>query len=107
MKRKFLLLSITSLFVLSGCQFFDSVVNSFKPTQHQSDEETNKKEGEGNNEQQKEDQNGYEEGNKIDFKQVGEFYGGVVINKDYTGYEFSRSQNKIEKPKSGVGEINI
>ena len=104
MKRKFLLLSITSLFVLSGCQFFDNVANFFKPNKNEQPEQ--QEPAKDDNQSQSQDLN-IEEGEKVDFKQVGEFYGGVVINKDYTGYEFSKSQNKIEKPKSGVGEINI
>ena len=100
MKRKFLLLSITSLFILSGCQFFDNVVNFFKPTQNQekpNDKDNGQKQGQTDNEDEE----------KVDFKQVGEFYGGVVVNHNYTGYEFSKSQSDIVKPTSGIGEINI
>ena len=96
MKRKFLLLSITSLFILSGCQFFDNVVNFFKPTQHQQEEQN--EDNKDDNEQKQ------EEG---DSEKVGEFYGGVVEGNDYTGYEFSKSKSNIKKPASGIGEINI
>ena len=91
MKKKAILLSILSLFVLSGCNFFDTVRGWFKkkePTQEQQDNEDSDA--------------GY-----IDTKQVGEFYGGVVINDKYNGYEFSRSKTKIEKPTEGTGVINI
>ena len=70
MKKKAILLSILSLFVLSGCNFFDTVRGWFKkkePTQEQQDNEDSDA--------------GY-----IDTKQVGEFYGGVVINDKYNGY---------------------
>ncbi|MBR4377668.1 MAG: bifunctional metallophosphatase/5'-nucleotidase [Bacilli bacterium] len=91
MKKKAILLSILSLFVLSGCNFFDTVLGWFKkkePTQEQQDNEDSDA--------------GY-----IDTKRVGEFYGGVVINDKYNGYEFSRSKTKIEKPTEGTGVINI
>ena len=91
MKKKAILLSILSLFVLSGCNFFDTVRGWFKkkePTQEQQDNEDSDA--------------GY-----IDTKRVGEFYGGVVINDKYNGYEFSRSKTKIEKPTEGTGVINI
>ena len=35
------------------------------------------------------------------------FYGGLVDDGNYIGYEFSKSQSDIVKPTSGVGEINI
>ena len=37
----------------------------------------------------------------------GEFYGGLVEGEDYTGYEFSKSTSEIDKPSSGIGEMNI
>lgn len=37
----------------------------------------------------------------------GKFYGGLVYNEDYTGYEFSVSENEIKKPTSGIVDIDI
>ena len=37
----------------------------------------------------------------------GQFYGGLVTNGQYTGYEFSKSKSEIAKPTSGVGNIDI
>lgn len=92
-----------STFLLSGCTFLDKVVGFFKPKEPEQQEEKPKDEEKPNHEEKAE----IEEGTKVDFKQVGEFYGGVVINEKYTGYEFSKSQNTISKPTSGIGEINI
>lgn len=35
------------------------------------------------------------------------FYGGLVDDGDFVGYEFSKSKTEIEKPSSGLGDINI
>ena len=99
MNKKPLILSIFSLFVLSGCSFFDFLKPNDKGADTGDDTPINNPE--------EEQESGKEEGKKIDFKQVGEFYGGVVENKKYIGYEFSKSENEINKPTSGVGEVNI
>lgn len=91
MKKRFFLLGVVSLFVLSGCDFIDRIFG--KKNEPQTEE--------------KEEKYQQEEGAKKDFKQVGEFYGGLVENKKYIGYEFSKSQSEIQKPTSGIGNIDI
>ena len=93
------------MFLLSGCTFLDKVVAFFKPKENEQQEE--QKEDEEGGQQGGGEKFDYEEGTKIDFKQVGEFYGGLVQNEKYLGYEFSKSENEIAKPTSGLGEINV
>ena len=91
MKKKAILLSILSLFILSGCNFVDTIRGWFKkkePTQEQQNNEDS------------------DPGFIVEPKQVGEFYGGVVIDR-YDGYEFSKSKTAIEKPTEGTGVVNI
>jgi len=38
---------------------------------------------------------------------IGEFFGGFVEGTKYSGYEFSKSEEDIIKPNSGIGELNI
>lgn len=91
MKRRFLVLSLISIFALSGCEaldrFFGDNSTSEKDEKNQTDNNDN---GIQNNE------------NKI-----GEFYGGIVKNEVYTGYEFSKSEKEIEKPKTGIEDIKV
>ena len=98
MKKKFLILTLLSTFALSGC-FLD---NFFIKKEETPSEEVEPKVDPPAEEEEKP-----EKGEQLDFKQVGEFYGGVVKNKLYTGYEFSKSQETITKPTSGIGEVNI
>ena len=94
------------MFLLSGCTFLDKIIAFFKPKENEQQEQQKEEEEEGG-QQGGGEKIDYEEGTKIDFKQVGEFYGGVVQNEKYIGYEFSKSQEKINKPTSGLGEINV
>ena len=109
MKKKFFLLSIVSIFTISGCKFLDDFFGINKKEEPIEEQQNNDDQSgdQGEKDQGKDGENEYEEGKKIDFKQVGEFYGGVVENEKYTGYEFSKSQDEIKKPTSGFGEINV
>ena len=98
MKKKFIILTLLSTFALSGC-FLD---NFFEKKEETPSEEVEPKVDPPAEEEEKP-----EKGEQLDFKQVGEFYGGVVKNKFYTGYEFSKSQETITKPTSGIGEVTI
>ena len=101
MKKRVFLLGMTSLFILSGCNFLDRFFKKPETPTEQTDD-NNK----SSDEKPDEEKHG-EEGHKVDFKQVGEFYGGIVENEKYVGYEFSKSQSEITKPTSGIGDINI
>ena len=177
MKKRFLFLSIISLFSLSSCDFLNSFINPSENTQHETDDkEEDKKEttvsvtgvqlSDSSIEIEKDETKKLEftifpatasnknvtwyssnesvatvsdgvvlakslgettitikteDGEKTDSCTVkvvnsksgedlpknGQFYGGLVENNDYTGYEFSKSQASIQKPDFGFGEINI
>lgn len=100
MKKRTLFVSIIALFTLSGCDFIDNILARFKQPQKQ--EETSE-----NEEQKKEENKEQEQDPPIPKTKIGEFYGGVVEGDTYTGYEFSKSQSDIERPRTGVGELNI
>ena len=92
MKKANIFISCIALFSLSGCTFFDKFLAFFKK-ETPVEEPTNNNEGHDDKTEEK--------------KQVGEFYGGIVNDSKYIGYEFSKSQSDLVKPTSGVGEINI
>ena len=128
MKKRNLLVSLIALFALSGCEVLD---NFFAPSEKTPIEEKESKEennnqidnnqNENNNDDEKEDDN-HDDGTTDDENQkeelpnhepptiktkVGEFYGGVVENENYVGYEFSKSEESISRQKNGKGEIDI
>ena len=82
MKKRILFICLISSFSLSSCQLFDKFLNLFRKTTEPEQQEIYK-------------------------DKVGEFYGGIYETDKYTGYEFSKLENPNEKPKSGVGSINI
>lgn len=88
MRKKFLLLTSLSLFLLSGCDFLDRIFGIKKDDSSQKDEQKDEEE-------------------KQTQTKVGEFYGGLVNEGEYVGYEFSKSETELSKPTTGVGEINI
>lgn len=128
MKKKALFLSVASLFMLSGCaeldKFLDDFENKYAPSinvpetnnnqssSQSENQQNNSNENQGNQSQGNENQGNENQGNEnqgeeTTSKKIGEFYGGVVENNEYTGYEFSKSESEIAKPTTGVGEIKI
>ena len=93
MKKVNLLLSLIAITTLSGCKFLDDF---FKK------ETTPTENGEQDNTPIDEEKPQTEEK-----KQIGEFYGGLVNDGKYIGYEFSKSHSDLVKPKTGIGDINI
>ena len=88
MRKRFLLLTSLSLFLLSGCDFLDRIFGIKKDDSSQKDEQKDEEE-------------------KQTPTKAGEFYGGLVNEGEYVGYEFSKSETELSKPTTGVGEINI
>ena len=108
MNKKGLCLFLASIFALSGCKFLDD----FFGPQNDSSEKQEESAEPSNEEQQggEEQQQGGEEQQQnppVEKKHIGEFYGGVVKGNKYTGYEFSKSEEEITKPTTGIGELSI
>ena len=92
MKTKNVLIGLIALFALSGCTFLDRIFPHKRETPAEEKDDTSGDGGQSPTEEKKE---------------IGEFYGGVVNNGSYVGYEFSKSTEDIIKPSSGTGEINV
>ena len=92
MKTKNVLIGLIALFALSGCTFLDRFFPHKKETPTDQKDDSSGDGGQSPTEEK---------------KKIGEFYGGVVNNGSYVGYEFSKSNEDIVKPSSGTGEVNI
>ena len=119
MKKKALFLSVASLFMLSGCaeldKFLDDFENKYAPSIDVPETNNNQSSSQSENQQSNSNSNqgNQSQGNEGNHTEenttgkIGEFYGGVVNNDKYVGYEFSKSENEIAKPSEGVGTVNI
>ena len=92
MKKKYLFLSLVSLFSLSSCAFIDAIKDIFNGGDNNTPgDSSTDKEHEPPKEKTK----------------IGEFYGGLSGDSRFYGYEFSKSTEAIKKPKTGTGTIQI
>ena len=92
MKKKYLFLSLVSLFSLSSCAFIDTIKDIFNGGDNNTPgDSSTDKEHEPPKEKTK----------------IGEFYGGLSGDSRFYGYEFSKSTEAIKKPKTGTGTIQI
>lgn len=102
MKKKYLFLSLISLFSLTSCELIDAFRDIFNDNTN--DNSGTKPSDDGNKDPV--DGGGDKEPPEETTK-VGEFYGGMTVDENYGGYEFSKSTEVIHKPTSGIGTINI
>ena len=93
MKKVNLLLSLIAITALSGCRFLDDFFNKeTTPTENNGQDDTPIDEEKPQTEEK---------------KQIGEFFGGLVNDGKYIGYEFSKSKSDLVKPTTGIGDINV
>ena len=105
MKKRNLLLSLIAMFALSGCEFLDNFFAKQETPSNEKENNEKEQQPEGQPEQQPDEEQHQE--TPVENKKIGEFYGGVVSGSKYKGYEFSKSQDVISKPTSGIGELSI
>ena len=106
MKGKLVILPLTSIFTVSGCSFLEKineVINSNNTS-------SNKEETTSNND--KEDKTTDDEDYELVYPnvastKVGEFYGGLVSDDQYSGYEFSVSLEPIKRQNTGTSDVKI
>ena len=108
MKRK-LPLIIAATLLVSGCSFLDKVFDSLEESliEQKKEEKTQNTSTNTDTTDNNQQQNQNTPTENVPKTKVGEFYGGVVSNKDYVGYEFSKYSKEIKKPTTGIGTVNI